>query len=368
MDRHVRTGVMSQPPVPHPPRRITYWTGIWEPQREAISKEVAWLRSSLAPSSPIVSFSSQPSRFERCGRGVRLNFNRWYALRAAALIVERRGAVTHVFGGIGTSDHFLQLLGRRPLLFTVVASGTPSARVMYSRVSHFVAESRVLAKMLVETAIEPTRIDTIYPAIDIEHYAPRTTPTAKRFTILFASSPVDSSEIDGRGIGLLIELARARPDIDIVVLWRLWGDVETAARVMASRMPPANFRVERSDAVDMSAVYLRVHATACFFAAKVGKSAPNSVIEGLACGRPALVSDSCGIADLVAHWQAGAVGARSVEGIARALDELLRNYPRACRQARLLSEQEFDSRTALRRYSDIYDRLAARPRVSALAP
>ena len=28
---------------------VTYWTGIWEPKREGISKEVEWLRAALAP-------------------------------------------------------------------------------------------------------------------------------------------------------------------------------------------------------------------------------------------------------------------------------------------------------------------------------
>jgi glycosyltransferase involved in cell wall biosynthesis len=342
----------------HVPRhRITYWTGIWEPAREAISKEVAWLRGALAPGSPVVSFTPQRSALDWTDRVLRLNFNRWYGLRAAAAVLEPQGRITHVFGGIGTSDHFLYLLGRRPLLFTVVIGGTPSRPPLYARVGHFVAESGGLAAALIGAGVEPSRIDVIYPAVDLERFEAASAPPSARFTLLFASSPADASEIEPRGLPLLVELARARPDVEVVVLWRQWGDVAAAQRTMNALRPPPNCQIVQRDATDMRTVYRDVHAVTCFFAASVGKAAPNSVIEALAMGRPALLADTCGIADLVTRWQAGAVAARSVDALAAGLDELRSDYANASRQARRLAEQEFDARRALVRYEALYQRL-----------
>jgi glycosyltransferase involved in cell wall biosynthesis len=340
--------------------RVSYWAGIWEPRREAISKEVAWLRKALAPTGPVVAFTPQRSGLSPSERVIRINFRRWHALRLAAVIVEPACALSHVFGGIGTSDHFLHLLGRRPILFTVVIAGNASPLHMYDHVARFVAESRGLAAALRSAGVDSSRIETIYPGLNINAFTPPGDQPPKPFKVLFASSPADPSEIDSRGIGLLIEVARARPDVEVIVLWRQWGDVQTAMNIIAARNPPANFRVEQRDAADMSRIYREVHATTCLFEASSGKAAPNSVLEGLATGRPALLTDTCGVADLVEDWGAGVVTARSVEAISAGLDELQKRYGPMSVRARQLAETEFDSEKALSRYAQIYERLTSR--------
>jgi glycosyltransferase involved in cell wall biosynthesis len=338
--------------------RLTYWTGVWEPAREAISKEVAWLRTALAPGSLVVSFTHQRTALDIAGRVCRINAHHWRLFRAVAFGAERLGHVNHVFGGLGTTEHFLRPLGRRPILFTVVIAGQPSSREIYRKVSHFVAESRELRSALIDAGVEPDRIDVIYPAIDLQKYS-LTPPPAGPFTLLFASSPPDAGEIEGRGVRLLVELARVRPDVQIRVLWRRWGQIGEAMRQIGAWQPPENFQLDVRDASDMAAMYASVHATVCLFAPGTGKSAPNSVVEGLACGRPALLSEGCGIADVVAEWDAGRVADRQVQTLSFALSDLQRNYERARRQARALAEREFDRVTTLSRYAAIYERLAS---------
>jgi len=292
-------------------------------------------------------------------RVLRINYHRWQWLRGSALALERLGRLSHVFGGVDAS-HFLLLLGRRPILFTVAIPAQPVERHLYERVTRFVAESRDLAASLKSAGVHEDRIDVIYPAVDLTHYSPQPLPSHERFRILFASTPSDPADIDPRGLGLLIELARARPDIEIVALWRQWGNIAEARRIIEERMPPPTFVVEQRDAVDMASVYRDVHATVCCFAAGHGKSAPNSVIEGLAAGRPALLSDTCGIAELVQERGAGAVGARSVEGLALAVEELRTRYQDACVQARRLALEEFNSTRCLARYAELYRMVAER--------
>jgi glycosyltransferase involved in cell wall biosynthesis len=339
--------------------RVTYWTGIWEPTREALSKEIAWLRGELSPRSPIISFTPQTSRVLPGDRVLRINYHRWQWLRGAAVALERLGRVSHVFGGLDAS-HFLLLLGRRPILFTVAIPARPVEPYLYERVTRFVAESRSLAASLKTAGVPEDRIDVIYPSVDLSHYSPQPPPSHAPFRILFASTPSDPADIDPRGLGLLIDLARARPDIEIVALWRQWGNVAEARRIIESRVPPSNFVVDQRDAVDMASVYRGVHATVCCFEAGHGKSAPNSIVEGLAAGRPALLSDTCGIADLVGERGAGAIGPRSVDGLARAVDELRTRYDDACLDARRLALDEFDSIRCLARYAQLYRTVAER--------
>ena len=335
----------------------TYWTGIWEPRREAISKEVAFFRAQLAPGSPVVSFTPQSSALLPGERVLRLHYRRWIPLRAAAAMLEPLGSVTHMFGGIDAA-HFLLVLGRRPLLFTVTVAGAPQSLELYNRVSRFVVESRGLARILTAAGVPSERIDIIYPGVDLTKYADSSPPPAG-FRIVFASTPSNPDEIEQRGINLLIDLARARPDIEIQVLWRNWGAVGESRRRIEELSPPGNFRIRVGDVPDMLAIYREAHATACCFAPGYGKSAPNSIVEAMAAGRPVLLTDTCGIADLVAENQAGVVAPRTVEGLAAGVEELRSHYEALRVNARRLAEREFDNARVLARYARIYQELNA---------
>lgn len=337
--------------------KLTYWTGIWEPSREALSKEVAWLRRTLAPGSPIVSFTPQRSALLWRERVLRIHRTRWQALRAAAMAIERTGDVTHVFGGLDAA-HFLLLLGRRPTIFTVAIPGAPLAADLYERVHTFVAESGPIADALLRAGIPPGRIETIHPGIDLSRYTVSPQRDGGAFRLLFASTPSELADFEDRGLWLLMDLARLRPDVEVVLLWRRWGRVQAALEAIAARNPPPNFRIELGDSADMPALYRGAHATVCAFAGGTGKSAPNSVLEGLASGRPALVTDTCGIADLVASHGAGAVTARSAAALAEGLDRLRDEYPAAAGRARTLAETHFNRATAEARYRALYARLA----------
>jgi len=94
------------------------------------------------------------------------------------------------------------------------------------------------------------------------------------------------------------------------------------------------------------------------FAPEFGKSCPNSVIEGLACGRPALLTDTCGIAELVAAEGAGRSAPRTAEGLAEALDGLRADYDLHAARARALAERRFNRAAFVAAYGALYERLA----------
>jgi len=83
-------------------------------------------------------------------------------------------------------------------------------------------------------------------------------------------------------------------------------------------------------------------------------------MEGLACGRPALVSEGCGIADIIRSRSAGAVAARTVAHLSEALDTLQADYRRMALNARAAAEDLFDADRTRQRYASLYARLAPR--------
>ena len=340
------------------PPRLTYWTGVWDPAREAISKEIETLRAMGRSRAPVVSFApAQRSALLPRQRVARLSAAHWLTLRAVAAVVEPQGEITHVFGGLD-EWHLLRAVGRRPLLFTVVVPGTSPATSVWNKVSFFAAESESIAASLVAAGASADRVRVIYPGVDLEAFQPAPPPPGP-FRLLFASSPADARELEARGVPALIELARRHPDIEVVLLWRRWGDPAAAARALASLAAPPNVIVEARNGRSMRDVYCSAHAVACCYAEGVGKSVPNSVVEGLACGRPALVTRGCGIASLICESGAGVVADGDPGSLDRALDDIRKDYATRARSARALAKRHFGLERFREEYAALYARIAA---------
>ena len=338
------------------PPRVTYWTGIWEPAREALSKEVEALRRELHPTAPVVSLSNgQRSSVSPGDRVIRLAGTRWMAFRAAAALLEPFGDVSHAFGAMN-AWHQLRALGRRPLIFTVALPGAALDPALYQKVTVFVAESECLADDLRRAGVAPERIHVIYPGVDLAEYRPAPRAARDRFHVLFASAPSDTREFDARGIPLLVEVARLCPEIDVTLLWRSWGDQHAARRVFASLNPPENIRIDQRRGRDMVSVYQDADAIACLYEPGFGKSCPNSIVEALGCGVPALVSSACGIAGLVARAGAGIAAARNPADVADAVRTLRHDHARFSAAARKLAERHFDIRQFVGAYASLYER------------
>jgi glycosyltransferase involved in cell wall biosynthesis len=340
------------------PPRVTYWTGTWDPAREAISKEVEALRRAIRPSAPVVSLSGgQRSAISLRDRVVRLAGTRWMAFRATAAIVEPFGDVTHAFGAIN-AWHLLRALGRRPIIFTVALPGPALENALYEKVSVFAAESECLADDLRRAGIGSDRIRVIYPGVNLDEYRPLTRAARDRFHVLFASAPSDASEFQARGIPLLVDFARLCPDIDVTLLWRSWGDQESAQRAFANLNPPQNIRIDKRRGRHMASVYQDADAVACLYESGFGKSCPNSIIEAAACGVPALVSSTCGIAGLIARAGAGIATTRNPADVAEAVRALSTERARFSAAARHLAERRFDIRQFVGAYAGLYQSTA----------
>jgi glycosyltransferase involved in cell wall biosynthesis len=340
----------------HVPPRVTYWTGTWHPGKEAISKEIGALRVDARAQAPLVAYSiANRTRLSVRSRELTLAGHWWPVLRLAAAVVEPHGDVSHVFGGAG-SWHLLRALGRRPILLTaVVAAG--NVPMPYGKCARVVVESEAAVDEWAAAGVSRERIELVRPGIDLAHYRPSPNRPG-RFTVLFASTPADAAEIDSRGVGLLMDLARARPDLDVLVPWRAWGDVDRAQEAIAARRPPSNFLLQVGDVTDMRQCYAAAHATVVCFAPGVGKTCPQFVVEGFASGLPCISSLGGGLADLIDRHQAGTVARRDVASLSAAVNRVMAEYGAQSAAARQLAEAEFDVRRFRAQYEAIYSRLS----------
>ena len=342
------------------PPRVTYWTGNWNPTRDAISSEIQALRQTLQPGSLVVSFApAQRSALLWRERVLVLGAHRWMVYRTLSSLLEPLGDITHIFGGFD-SWHPLRSLGRKPLLFTVAISGGALAPAVYERVTLFVAETEPLASELRAAGIGEERIRTIYPGVDLTRFTQSPLRSGGPFRLLFASTPADPREIESRGIPLLFDVARRCPDVEVVIPWRPWGDQAAARALLATLAPPPNVRIEWGDVPDMASLYREVHATVVCFAPGAGKSCPNSTVEGLACGRPALVTEASGIAGPIRAAAAGIVVPRTVDDVAAAIMALANEREAFSKAARQLAEDCFDVRRFCEAYRGLYQTLAGR--------
>jgi glycosyltransferase involved in cell wall biosynthesis len=342
------------------PPRVTYWTGTWDPRKEAISKEIDALRVGSRAHAPVVGFApGQSNTWRRAERAILLSSFHWIALRAVAAATERQGDVTHVFGG-QSSWHLLRALGRRPILLTAVVASERTSALPIDRIARVAVESETAIDEWRRLGIPADRIDVVLPGIDVDAYANVGPPSPTgRFRLLFASSPSDPSEIERRGIALLVELAKRKPDVDIHVPWRRWGNLDRARRALDALQPPANFIVTVGDETDMRPLYAAAHATIACFAAGAGKTCPNFVIEGLAAGRPALLTPQVGLSAVVAREGAGIVATRDGEALASALDRLRTGWIGYAAQAAALARREFSLERFRSRYDSLYERVAS---------
>ena len=341
------------------PEAVSYWTGVWDPNREAISKEVAALRAALNPTATVVSISAgQRSRLHRAERVVQLSGNRWVALRVLAGVLERRAKITHVFGEMH-AWHLLRAVGRRPIVFTVTIPGQPLPQPLLDKVAIFAAESQPLADALIDAGVEEDRIRIVYPGIDLARFSPGGVQR-DRFTVVFASAPSSVEQFEDRGIPLLVEVARRCPEIDIQILWRRWGDITALQQEFARLKPPSNVIGEWRDVDDMATVYRAAHAAIFLPAAGHGKSCPNSIIEALACGCPAVVSQACGITGLLTSANAGIEVSREPGEVVRAIRTLSAEHRQRSEAALILANGHFAFGSFLNAYRDIYDDVAGR--------
>src|SRR5439155_25391088 len=107
-----------------------------------------------------------------------------------------------------------------------------------------------------------------------------------------------------KGVYLLLELARLEPELQVTLVWRPFSKESEKALALVRRHQLSNVHILCGRIAQMHQLYGQHHFTIAPFV-NVGKPCPNSVLEGLACGRPALVSKYVDVGGVLEREGAG---------------------------------------------------------------
>lgn len=338
--------------------RVAYWTSAFEPHMEAISAEVALLRRTFPGS---VAWGLSRRRWLLCSPSVGYCVHpRLHLLfRLATRLLEPLFDLNHIVGSIG-DWFYLEGPRRRPTVLTMAALSTPVPGQLLKRVDRFVVEYPGGRDHLARLGIDAGRVRLIFPPVDLDVFRPAPRPEGP-FTVLFASSPDDATWLEARGVPQLLDAAALRPAMRFRLLWRPWGDSLPPVTRWIQERRLHNVEVLPGCHRDMTGHYRQAHVTIAPFTDPFrAKPAPNSVVESLASGRPALVSESVGLAGTIREAGAGLVCPPQGEAIAAGLDRLSAEWEVYAARARRLAEERFGVETFARHHARLYAELRRR--------
>ena len=235
------------------PTRIAFWTSSFESEMEAIASEVATLRRHF-PSSVVWGINHRRWAIVAPGRGQYSLHPKLHLLfRGATRLLEPIFHLNHIFGSMSDWFH-LQGVRRRPTILTVALDSDSIHPHLLERVDRFVVEFEAARGQLLGNGISPTRIQTIFPPVNLTRFVP-TAPPDGPFTVLFASSPELPNWLEARGLSQLLDAAGLRPEIRFRLLWRPWGQSREAIVAWVRERGLRNVEITEGQFDDMPSQY-----------------------------------------------------------------------------------------------------------------
>lgn len=339
--------------------KIIIWTRDFAPDREATSKEILVLRNALK----MVFICNLSSSAElRYSKGILSFYSKFYPLRIIIPLIERKFDISHIF--ISTPEHFYtSVLTKKPVILTYCGCLTYPIRDLnrfvqgLKKSDHIVVESVKDFSILRKLGFAANKLSVIYPGIDLSQFK-LSRVSDETFKILFASAPL--SNIDAvfysRGVKLMLDSMERLNQVRFVFLWRkgcskLLYTLTNKLKINGSRLTIVNEIVPR-----INPYISNVHAVIAPFISNWGtKACPNSIIEGLASGKPVLVSTKVGISDLIKKEQCGVVFEPTIDGLACAIEDLKSNYRIYQSNSRRVAEEYFSIDLFVKNYQTIYE-------------
>jgi glycosyltransferase involved in cell wall biosynthesis len=337
--------------------RVSYWTGWLDPLMVAVSKEVFQLLPHFPGSWAFGLSTHYVLHVSPRTRALGAHVAFYPAARWAMPLVERCFDVSHVYTGLG-DWHFLRALGARPVVLTITEPGPPTHKALLEKVRYVVAETEQLAAAAEAAGVGADRIAVIHPGVDLGAFRPAPPPPGRPWKCVFASSPEHVGELHTKGIDLLLDLAAREPSLELTLCWRPFGRGSRQALHEVRRRGLANVKIVEQRIPDISAYYRSAHLTVAPFRSG-GKPSPNSVLEGLAAGRPTLISRSVDLATVIAREHAGVVFEPTPDGIREGFHRLCDDYEALHRNARRCAVTYFDIRNTVAAYRRVYATVTA---------
>lgn len=332
--------------------RVAYWTSSFEFDTEAVAGEVALLRRAF-PKSVAWGISARDGLRCSWARGFAVSSRFEMPFRMLTNVAQRAFQVNHLFGGLGDWSH-LRAVGKTPAVMTVAVQSDSCDKGLLDKIARFVVEWPSASEHLRGLGVDDGRIELIYPPVDLARFAP-TPRQADPFTVLFLSSPDRADWMAARGVDLLLDTAALRPHMRFLFVWRPWGNSEVALRQAIKDRGLTNVEICVGKFANVARYYAEAHVTAAPFCdLSKCKPAPNSIVESLACGRPAVVTRKVGLAPLIDEHQAGCIVEEDAQHLAEQLDRLESQWDSYSTNARVLAESQFSAPRFVEAYRDVY--------------
>jgi glycosyltransferase involved in cell wall biosynthesis len=340
--------------------RVLYWTECClEPKIEAISKEVCQLAHHFKKSWIYGISPHYTARWSRADRYFGLHPVFHPLLRVGIPFLERFADINHVYGGV-CPWVFYKSLKTKPLVLTIAdQKGEPNFDFL-ERCRKIIVQTETYYKQVLGWGIEARKVELLYPGLQLDHFRPmrRDRSQGGPPRILFASAPRSVEEMEGRGVHLLLETARRSPASHYSLLYREWAAGYTSlepTRQAIARQDLRNVNLMNRTVGDMAEVYGQHEFVVIpYTRADGGKECPNSLIEGLACGLPALISTVCPFASFIETHACGVVFEPTPEGLQQAIETGRSRYLELSENAAQTSRRFFSEANLLKRMAGIY--------------
>ena len=340
--------------------RIMYWnTSCLEPEIEAVSKEIFKI-SNYFKNSFIFGISDHYTfRYSSKDRYIGLSAKFDPFLRLLIPIIERRCDINHVYGE-PCPWIFYKTLKRKPLLLTVASEKGMLRSDFLAHCRKIIVQTATFREKLLALGIERDKVELAYPAVELDTFKPSAPglPLNGSPKVLFATAPRSEEEMLGRGVHLLLQAAKLSPDVHYRLLYRKWRTGYTslkATKDVILNHKLTNVLLTNDACSDMPSIYNAHHFTVVpYTTSDGGKECPNSLIEGLACGLPALVSSVTPLSYFVDEQQCGVVFEPKPSCLVEAIEIGLRRYRELSENAVRAARAYFAEDTLMHRLEKIY--------------
>ncbi|RMH04073.1 MAG: glycosyltransferase [Nitrospirae bacterium] len=344
--------------------RIVYWnTSCLEPEIEAISKEIFCLAQHFTPSWIVGVNPQYRFRFSRKHRYAGFHPSFDLGLRALIPLIESCAVnVNHVYGEL-CPWIFYKTLKRRPIVLTVASEKGEIRLDFLERCRKVLVQTVRLYTTLIEQGVERKKVEVLYPGVDLSRWKPRAPRQLDRSPkVLFATAPRTREELEGRGVHLLLQAAKVCPEIQYHLLYRPWRSGYTSlhpTQEAITHYDLHNVTLTNALIPEMAAVYHQCDFVVIpYTRADGGKECPNSLIEGLACGLPVLISRVAPFAYFVEQYECGVVFDPTPSGLVAAIEVGVSRYQRLSQNACRAAHQCFSETTVFQRLEEIYRQVA----------
>jgi glycosyltransferase involved in cell wall biosynthesis len=340
--------------------RIAYWTtSCLQPEIEAVSKEVFQLADYFRRSLVFGISPHYALRASWTGRYIGFHPRFDSFLRIAIPFIERHFDVNHVYGEANPWT-FYKTLRCKPLVITVASEkGVPRVDFL-ERCRKVFVQTNSFYRRLQDLGIEAEKLELLYPGVDLKRFRPQADRRlqTKRPRILFASAPRSEEEMESRGVYLLLQAAQINPEVQYHLLYRAWNRGYTSLAATTKWLDNhtlSNVTLTNNIVPNMHFLYPNYDFTVIpYTQADGGKECPTSVVEGLACGLPALISSRAPFAEFVEHHKCGVVFDPTSSNLVSAIETGMREYRELSANAMSAAHRYFSSERLFLKMTQLY--------------